>query len=50
MAQISLLYPDNSSQKTREMTPQAINDLSIDYIVESLTNDIYEKKSIKNNA
>ena len=48
MAQISLLYPDNSSQKTREMTPQAINDLSIDYIVESLTNDIYEKNSIKN--
>ena len=48
MAQISLLYPDNSSQKTRETTPQAINDLSIDYIVESLTNDIYEKNSIKN--
>ena len=48
MAQISLLYPENSSQKTCEMTPQGINDLSIDYIVESLTKDVYEKNSIKN--
>ena len=37
MAQISLLYPENSSQKTCEMTPQGINDLSIDYIVENST-------------
>ena len=48
MAQISLLYPENSSQKTCEMTPQGINDLSIDYSVESLTKDVYEKNSIKN--
>lgn len=47
MADISLLYPKNVEYKTYEMTGEAINDLSVDYIVESLTNDLYEKNSIK---
>ncbi len=48
MGKISLLFPENCTGKTLKMTDEAINDLSVDYIVESLTNDVYEKNSIKN--
>ncbi|MCH5202448.1 MAG: hypothetical protein J1F17_04495 [Oscillospiraceae bacterium] len=48
MAKISLLYPENYSVNSMKMTDQAINDLSVDYLVDSLTKDVFEKNSIKN--
>lgn len=47
MANFSLLYPENFQGKTAEMPMEAMNDLSVDFIVDSLTNDIFEKNSIK---
>lgn len=47
MADISLLYPKGKEVSTMTLTDESINDLSVDYIVESLTKDIYEKNSIK---
>lgn len=43
MADISLLYPKGKAVSTMTLTDESINDLSVDYIVESLTKDIYEK-------
>lgn len=44
----SLLQPTGIDPKYRGLTPQAINDLSIDYICEALTENKFEKNSIKN--
>ena len=49
MADISLLYPKGKAVSTMTLTDESINDLSVDYIVESLTKDIYEKNNIKKN-
>lgn len=48
MADISLLYPKGKAVSTMTLTDESINDLSVDYIVESLTKDIYEKIVSKN--
>ncbi len=44
----SLLHPANSAEQYKTLTPQAINDLSIDYLCESLTDNAFERGSIKN--
>lgn len=44
----SLLQPSNTDVKYQTLTPQAINDLSIDTICEALTSDKFERNSIKN--
>lgn len=43
----SLFYPDNYVKSPLTMNAEAINDLSIDYIVTVLTEDSYEQNSIK---
>lgn len=47
MVKLSLLHPQNSNAAYKELTKEAINDLSIDYICEALTDDSYERNSIK---
>ncbi|MBQ1389965.1 MAG: DNA mismatch repair protein [Clostridia bacterium] len=44
----SLLHPAGSAEKYKTLTPQAINDLSIDYLCESLTDNAFERGSIRN--
>ncbi len=44
----SLLHPDNIDVKYNTLTVQAVNDLSIDYVCENLTKEIFERNSIKN--
>lgn len=43
----SLLHPDNLDITYKTLTPQAVNDLSLDYICDALTKDKFEKNSIK---
>ena len=47
MSELSLLYPDSANRKCMQLTAEAVNDLSIDYIVESIATDAYEQNSIK---
>lgn len=44
----SLLQPNNTDVKYNKLSTQAINDLSVDFICDSLTDDKFEKNSIKN--
>ena len=44
----SLLQPSDIEVKYNQLTPQAVNDLSIDFICDALTDDKFEKNSIKN--
>lgn len=46
MAELSLLFPKNSKAQYNELTKEAINDLSLDYICQALTEDTYEKNVI----
>lgn len=48
MEELSLLHPQNSNAKYHTLTKEAINDLSIDFLCESLTKEPYERNSIKN--
>lgn len=43
----SLLHPENSKAVYRRLTDEAINDLSVDFICEALSEDGFEKNSIK---
>ncbi len=43
----SLLYPQSIDASYKTLNKEAINDLSIDYICDILTDDVYENKSIK---
>lgn len=47
MEELSLLHPQNSDAKYYTLTKEAINDLSIDFLCESLTKEPYERNSIK---
>ena len=44
--EFSLLFPQNTEKKTKTLTDESINDLSIDFIVEALTNIKYEREHI----
>ncbi len=44
----SLLHPSDSQAVYNQLPPQAINDLSVDYICAALTEDTFERGSIKN--
>ncbi len=45
--EFSLLHPENSKAVYRRLTDEAINDLSIDFICETLSEDAFERNSIK---
>ncbi|MBQ3416808.1 MAG: hypothetical protein IJH32_03125 [Ruminococcus sp.] len=45
--EFSLLYPQNAEKKTAPLTPECINDLSIEFIIDALTNVKYEKDHIR---
>lgn len=47
MIEFSLFYPMNYERSSVKMSNDAINDLSLDYIVASLTEDTFEQNSIK---
>lgn len=47
MSEFSLLYPQNSNAVYHTLTKEAVNDLSVDYLCDALTQDKYEKNSIK---
>ncbi len=44
----SLLHPSDSKAEYNTLPPQAVNDLSIDYLCAALTEDAFERGSIKN--
>ncbi len=46
MEQLSLLMPKNSKAVFKNLTDEAINDLSLNYLCDSLTEDAYEKNVI----
>ncbi len=46
MEQLSLLMPKNSNAEFKNLTSEAINDLSLEFICDSLTEDTYEKNVI----
>lgn len=43
----SLLHPENSEQSYRRLCDEAINDLSVDFLCEALTQDSFERNNIK---
>lgn len=47
MNDFSLLHPQNSTEKYNQLTKEAINDLSIDFLCDAITDDAYERNSIK---
>lgn len=47
MQDFSLLFPKNEDNTTLPLTDEAINDLSVDFICDALTEDAYEKNLIK---
>ncbi|MEE0930339.1 MAG: hypothetical protein UIM53_05015 [Acutalibacteraceae bacterium] len=47
MKEFSLFYPMNYKKSPMNMSKEAINDLSLDYIVEILTENDFEQNSIK---
>ena len=42
-----MLYPENTERTTAPLTPECINDLSIDFVIDALTNIKYEKEHIR---
>lgn len=46
MEKLSLLIPPNSKAKFNHLTSEAINDLSLEFICDALTEDTYEKNVI----
>lgn len=47
MTEFSLFYPLYIEYTTKTLTDETINDLSLDYICNQLSDDIYEKNTIK---
>lgn len=47
MVDFSLFYPMNYEKSPLKMSDDSINDLSLDYIVATLTEDVFEQNSIK---
>ncbi len=47
MENLSLLHPSNSNVKYQTLSKEAQNDLSIDFICETLSEDLYEQNSIR---
>ncbi len=43
----SLMYPRNAERKSKTLTPESINDLSIDFILEALTEQKYEREHMR---
>lgn len=48
MEGFSLMAPQGKEPTYRQLTAEAVNDLSIDFLCEALTKDAYERNSIKN--
>lgn len=47
MENFSLLYPQGSQRYEQTLTDEAVNDLSIDFIIDALTEDSYEKNLLR---
>ena len=47
MENFSLLYPENSERKETKLTDEAVNDLSLEFIIDALTEDNYEKNLLR---
>lgn len=47
MENFSLLYPQGSQRNEQTLTDEAVNDLSIDFIIDALTEDSYEKNLLR---
>ena len=47
MENFSLLYPQGSQRNEQALTDEAVNDLSIDFIIDALTEDSYEKNLLR---
>ncbi len=47
MESFSLLFPENANKSYKTLTDEAINDLSIDFILDALTEESYEKNLIR---
>ena len=47
MNNFSLFYPMNYERSPLRMSEDAINDLSLDHIINTLTEDAFERTSIK---
>lgn len=43
----SLLHPENSAEHYQKLTDEAINDLSVDFLCDALTEDSFEQNNIK---
>lgn len=43
----SLMFPKNSERNFKTLTPESINDLSIDFILEALTDQKYEREHMR---
>ena len=48
MADFSLLYPNGVKTNSKQLSPEAVNDLSVDYICEKLSGEVFEQNIIKN--
>ena len=48
MVELSLLYPANVKPDTKVLSPETINDLSIEFICEKLSGELFEQNIIKN--
>lgn len=47
LKRFSLLFPQNCKAEYKTLNKEAINDLSIDYLCSTLTDDVYENQSIR---
>ncbi len=47
MENFSLLYPENAERNLNTLSDEAINDLSVDFICDALTDDDYERNLIR---
>ena len=45
--EFSLMYPQNAPREERKLTPEAINDLSIDFMLDALTDVRYEREHLR---
>ena len=47
MENFSLLYPESSDRRFKTLTDEAVNDLSVDFLLDALTEEVYEKNLIR---
>ena len=45
--EFSLMYPQNADREERQLTAEAVNDLSIDFLTDALTDSRYEREHLR---